>query len=691
MAIIYPIIDSIENIRPPLTPGEITLVNFLSKTLDDTYEIFVQPFLNGDRPDVILMRRGSGLMIFEVKDWNLVNFQLDKRRYWIINNAIVRSPIEQVLTYKENLYNLHIENLLEKNIKNPKYFSIVNCALYFHKTSTKKLTDFILQNATENYEKFISHFDLLGYDALTEQNIKSILKKRRLDSESYCFDEKLYASFKRFLQPPQHTIDQGIEIPYTPVQLKLSISKSKEQKIKGVAGCGKTIVLAKRAVNAHKRTNKRVLILTFNITLINYIHDRISEIRENYDWDFFYIINYHNFITTEMNNYGIKLVLPENFYSFTPKEKSSYFEKKWYSNEQLFESVSYKIQKFDHIFIDEVQDFKIQWLRIIKKYFLMPKGEYVLFGDEKQNIYKQEMDADRKPKTNVLGKWNQELTQTFRFSHKAAQVAKEFQIFFFSKKYEIDQFEISFETASDGKFIYNFFENYNLDEIFEYIRKLSNEYSLHPNDICVLSERIELLKELDFFIRRASSEKTLTTFETKEIDFSIYFDYVSKKYPEKINQLLKYFYNDKNTLIGALCYYEFLDHSFAQAMLDNILTKLKININNFHSSVKSYKEIITKELGADFRLQYDEDIELIRKNKKLHFRMNPGYIKISTIHSFKGWDVKNLFLIIGNDNNNKFENPELIYTALTRCRSNLFIMNLGNTYYDSFFKSLSIT
>ncbi len=56
-------------------------------------------------------------MIIEVKDWNLNNFKLDDKKKWIYipNGSVVKSPIDQVLKYKNNLYDLHIEDLLQIN------------------------------------------------------------------------------------------------------------------------------------------------------------------------------------------------------------------------------------------------------------------------------------------------------------------------------------------------------------------------------------------------------------------------------------------------------------------------------------------------------------------------------------------------------------------------------------------------
>jgi ATP-dependent exoDNAse (exonuclease V) alpha subunit len=70
--------------------------------------------------------------------------------------------------------------------------------------------------------------------------------------------------------------------------------------------------------------------------------------------------------------------------------------------------------------------------------------------------------------------------------------------------------------------------------------------------------------------------------------------------------------------------------------------------------------------------------------------MNSGTTKLSTIHSFKGWEITTLILIIENENldQQKFTTDELIYTAITRCRQNLIIINTGNKRYDQFFKEV---
>ena len=40
---------------PPFTPGEWSLINHLKDNLDNTYEVFLNPYLDGNRPDIIIL------------------------------------------------------------------------------------------------------------------------------------------------------------------------------------------------------------------------------------------------------------------------------------------------------------------------------------------------------------------------------------------------------------------------------------------------------------------------------------------------------------------------------------------------------------------------------------------------------------------------------------------------------------
>ncbi|MFZ7187177.1 NERD domain-containing protein [Avibacterium avium] len=613
MAIIYPDFSIINLLKVKPTDGELHLLRQLEKNLDDSYEIFFQPFLNGDMPDIVIVKKGFGVYIIEVKDWNLNSYEIrvnnekgEKYEWFVKKNGKdykITSPISQVFKYKINLYNLHIEGLLEKKIKNPKMFGIVNCGIYFHRHSTSFCNNFIRDMKGE---KFIKYFDIFGFDDAA--NIVKTMYNRGMNKSSKLFDNNLYDSIKRNLLPPLHVKEQGIPITYSKEQEKIIKSNNGRKKVKGVAGSGKTICLAKKAVNAYLRTNKEVLILTFNISLRNYIHDKISQIKENFNWNNFKILNYHEFFIAQANNYNLKI------------ESISDWD-----NPNFFERVKNEIIKYDTVIIDEVQDYRKPWIQLINKYFLEENGEYTVFGDEKQNIYHRDLDDDKAPYTQISGAWNK-LKETFRLSSEITKLAQRFQEEFLKEKYVTDDIllaenQLSLELTN-STINYYFIDNLDINYIVEKYKLFLQKNLLHENDACFLGGKIDTLREIDFTIRGKYHQKTKSMFETKEM-----YHYLEKKLPKE---------------------------------------------------------------------KFKEEIKLIRKNKKLHFWNNSGLLKLSTTHSFKGWEVNTIFLIIENisigseeyleEKMDDLENQdELIYTAITRSKQNLIIFNIGNTRYHDFF------
>lgn len=586
----------------------------------------------------------------------------------------VGHPTEE-LNCAENLYNLHIDSLLELKLKDFKYWYVVNCAVYFHCSTTKEAIDTCYgdylcsncrveickhcntclnkkrnceisgkrtreQEQCRKYKIFVEkNFTIIGNDALRKDTMDRIFDERWISKRSRYFTDELYKSFARRLRPSYHTMEQGMDIKLSKEQELLAKSEEGARKrIKGVAGSGKTLVLAQRAVNAHIRTQGAVLILTFNITLRNYIHDKISAVRENFIWEFFHISNYHDFITSNMNNVGIGFDFLDTdeegnkIFMQNPGEFARLADEKIYSNLHLFDGHKDELPKYDVILIDETQDYKENWIRIIKDNFATEKAEIVVFADEKQNIYSRELDAERMPIIPIqTGPWDRKLNKSYRLSKKIALLVTDFQKKYFAQKYAVENKIESDAMLSlfDEPYVeYHYYpidsDKYEDKKLAKYIYGQILEHKLNSNDVTILSSRIRMLRSLDYMLRMESKEETNTMFESRE-------DFIK------------------------LC--------------PNATTGFEKNA----------------------------DIERIRKNKKANFWMNRGTIKLSTIHSFKGWESPALFLVIeenvkSNSVLNNQDKPEefsdeLVYTGLTRCQNFLFIINLGNELYHDYFSN----
>lgn len=731
MATLIPTIERIQSMTVKPTPGELHLLIMLDALLPEDYEVYFNPYMNGDRPDVVVFHEKYGVLFIEVKDWDLDLYELDSRKNWRLKypkneaerNTIIKSPISQVLKYKDNLYELHIEKLLELKIKDIRNFNFVSCAVYFHNGSSKQINDLLIApySSDRKYMGFLRwNIRFLSKDELSK-DIRNTMHDFWMDRSSTfnLFTPEISNSIKRFLQPTEHMKEDGIPFPFIDEQLRIIYSKQSPQKIKGVFGSGKTTVMAARAAHAASEGLENILILSYNITLRNYIHDKLNKVQEHFYWNVFTINNYHEFLNSQLNNLGIDIIPPdestladiiqeyklERFFPYIEdarqEAKSFYFEKQYYGNISLFENNKEKIVKYDAIYIDEIQDYHYNWMVILKTFFLKENGQYILFGDVKQNIYGNATD-NKDVKTNVLGR-PKELVRCHRSRFKVRQLAVDFQKSFFQGKYDID--EMDSPVIQNNEIPFNFNEllegyiNYIYLPVQTQIKTLYNiirgnienkAQDINPNDITILGYKISTLQRFEAYYRYKSHEKTTTMFETYEFMYLIHLNYFIKNkeplwYKELLGKTNKG-EKSKNDIARLLAIHHL--NVFLKGDLDvefaNCCKKINIIPNEFINIINKNIDDYTIFENNVFRDNY----EIIRKNKKIHFWMNTGTIKISTIHSFKGWESEFVFLILENSmSSDSFH--ELLYTAITRSRSKLVIINYGNSQYHTILQQLT--
>lgn len=235
---------------------------------------------------------------------------------------------------------------------------------------------------------------------------------------------------------------------------------------------------------------------------------------------------------------------------------------------------------------------------------------------------------DKKIKTNIVGKWN-ELNQSFRVKNKISKLAELYQTEFMHDKYELDKFEseqIGFGDNS-GEIFYRYEKNISIQEIEEAVMKIIREKNIHDNNVCILGMKVENLRPLEKYFR----EKNAVLVPKEDGNG---FEKVYKK-------------------------------------------TFEIDIE----TEEEFDEI--KKDSEKNKLDFQTELEKRRRVRKRHFYLDSGKMKISTTHSFKGWELENIVLIIDSEDGNTTD--ELIYTAFTRAKENLIIFNRGNWKIDKFF------
>lgn len=641
MAVIYPELENIQRLKVSPTPGEWSLINYLKDNLDDTYEVFFNPYLDGDRPDIIILKKNYAVFVIEVKDWDLKKYRISNRNKWEVFDGVKHSckasPQSQAFRYKKNLYDLHLPVVGLARLVNPNFFNLVRCFVYFFDSDKNAIDslyfpaeEILRQEQAELNKKFKEKN--INSDVYEKVRCEQAKRKKRLDRDKgmsfgsdrlsvmvkkikgsthhVLFDENIYRDFKRRLSPSKHTINQGIPIKFDSKQLTLTKSKIGLEKIKGVAGCGKTSILSQRAINAHVRHGSEVLILTFNITLKNYIRDKLSDIQGNRDFSSFEISNYHQFYNAQVNN--AELDITELVDAHGIEELYSL---------DVFASVD--TVKYQTILVDEIQDYQPEWVKIIRDNFLSQDGEMVLFGDESQNIYQR--NVVRSPViAQGFGRWIK-ITRSYRTNLDSPlnQIFKDFQTKFLVNKYTDTEIIDTSPTQTGMEFSLLKCEIISdigwKESIFSSIQSYVKSYDFNPNDVVILCSKFSLIRQLNEFW--VEIEKTHCMFETYE-ELSV----CTKKSIDELKQL-----NDEQ--VTNLIY------------------------------------------------QNRDDIERVRRIKKNHFYANSGLIKLSTIHSYKGLESKVVFYLMCED-----DEPEMVYTSITRSSEHLVVFDMsGRNTCSAFF------
>lgn len=610
---LYPSWEQINQLRTPLTAGELSLVQYLdlylpkdkdwtqTNRIEDykhlkTYNgwlIFVQPFLNGARPDIIIFHPKVGLMIYEVKDWDLKHYGVDKGSLTVNTrdgSYDVKHPKNQVEHYKDNIQNQLVPAIGEAVDLNKKNFGLIKTGIYCNNSSTSECRDVL---GTPVKPENFKYFPFIGRDALTVEKLQEVVPDAY---RTFSFwKEEWNEELLFWLLPPFHSIEQGTVLTLRGNQSKIAEPQPGHHRIRGVAGSGKTQALAYRAGKLASMS-KHVLIVTFNITLWHYIRDMIQRTPFKFRWDQFTFAHFHGFCKDRLNEFGVKWPQGPNRDNYDNDES---FEKalEFFFRITIPDKVKSAIRGqtvdcYDAILIDEGQDYYYQWYELLMGFFLTSRDELVVVCDKKQNIYERELDWLDKRVTRIgLDRFKDpyiDLTTSYRLPNRIAEISNRFsEIFGLNQEVKLSRIE---RTNSLHEHIVwrNVERGQWLNDIFNSYRRLTYSGE-HPSDIVIL----------------------LPT--------------------HKIGLQVVHFFKEK-----------------------------KIGVNHV----------------------FEDDQEL-KTNKKI-FWMGDSRLKMCTIHSFKGWELLNIVLYIPFITKDSFSRMDsIVYTAITRTKANLIIIN-ENPRYEEF-------
>ena len=104
--------DAFDRLPTALNDGERRVIDLFDRCLAPEWELYVQPHLNGLRPDVVLLNERIGIAVFEIKDWDLsaMRYFVSGSRLWAKKGSRefpVENPIDKIRLYEDEIFDLY--------------------------------------------------------------------------------------------------------------------------------------------------------------------------------------------------------------------------------------------------------------------------------------------------------------------------------------------------------------------------------------------------------------------------------------------------------------------------------------------------------------------------------------------------------------------------------------------------------
>jgi hypothetical protein len=350
-----------DDLPDALQDGEKETLRLLASKLPVDWDIYVQPHMNGLRPDIVLLSRDRGLRVLEIKDYE--ESTLSPRK--------LEEAIDQARLYRDAVKNLYCPRLRTES----------GLAAYTQVVLAKVERHALLDYVTPDWSPI--HIVVAG-------DPESLLKPRGFEEVNISPD--LYDDLRHYLVEPEVSVEQRrplrAELERDQVYLMESRTPTGFRRIRGPAGSGKSLVLAGRAAELAK-DGKDVLVVYFNITLGHYLQDlavrtqagtsRSAGIRRGITW-----LHFHAWCRRVCYQGGMR---------------RAYKRLPWFERDATNEVLSSLLpalasdavelghtDTYDAILVDEAQDFRLEWWNALRG-VLRPGGEMVLAADATQDLY----------------------------------------------------------------------------------------------------------------------------------------------------------------------------------------------------------------------------------------------------------------------------------------------------------------
>jgi hypothetical protein len=431
--LISPPRSELDKLRQPLTDGERRVFEFFDQNLAPEWEIYVQPHLNGLRPDFVLLHPKVGIAVFEVKDWNL-----DAMRYWVeqtpgrpplllaqkddkIFSHESENPVAKIQRYKDEIFNLYCPRLKQRA-----GFAVITAGVIFPFADDARVKTLLAPCiAYRGLDKAPTYNPISGRHALAKANLGAVFPEGGRKFSTH-MNEALADDMRNWLIEPDVSAAQRLPLELDRTQRSFVVTRTDSgyRRIRGAAGSGKSLILAARAAELLGQ-GKRVLVVTFNITLLHYLMDVAvrwpsarGKTRSDITW-----LNFHLWCKRVCQSQQADDRYEALWEGASPKHVLEVTLPALVM--ELLEH-SQSRPEYDAVLVDEGQDFRPNWWEALRK-VCKPGGEMLLVADVTQDIYgtAKAWTDEAMVGAGFFGKWA-ELETSYRLPAAALDKAADF-------------------------------------------------------------------------------------------------------------------------------------------------------------------------------------------------------------------------------------------------------------------------
>lgn len=398
--VISPPLHQLDALSTPLNDGERQVLHFFDNVLPDAWEIYVQPFLNGLRPDFVLLNPSVGIAVFEVKAWSTEAYEtrdLPPDLFKRGSNQRIDNPITKISRYKDELIELYCPRL--NTTSGRAGLQAVTAGVIMTRSSDRQAQELFAPLLSPDMRKFRSYYPISGRDSLASGDIVSVFPESQR-ATSHFMNEEMAEDLRHWLREPAFSREQRQPIRLDARQLAVATRRTPGglRRVRGPAGSGKTAALAARAAHLAAE-GRQVLVCSYNLTLINYIRDLAAQYGRTQGISAKNIayLNFHRWCKRVCHQLGFSReyeAIWSNRSEYTHADRLSKRTDDAVDNRvpnltrTALKQAGHPIDSvmFDAILVDEGQDWRPEWWNTLRL-VLREGGEMLLVADMTQDVY----------------------------------------------------------------------------------------------------------------------------------------------------------------------------------------------------------------------------------------------------------------------------------------------------------------